>query len=260
MEIHADALEVYRDLAKCYEERGDIPMRDRFIILAADAAVIAGQVGEAERLREQLLRISRHHMLRGYTSFVDARATSDVQTYIRDLHANYPLSAARDLLESLRNGTARPNSESDRPLNNSIQWNDLDAMLASQLPGTGSTVPLPYSETVPGAPIPPAQKPDRLVPTKLMEPIPIAPPVKPPAQPRPRQAPGTQASPPTHRETASTRPVRRAIPRTPVTTPQTPADSPFAGGSWLGMLLSVLVFLVGVALLAFTLGRPFWEH
>jgi hypothetical protein len=97
-----DRLSVYCELADCYDRLGQVSMRDRFLILAADAALEAGQAGEAERMRLRLLQGSRHHMLRPYNSFAEAARASDVQTYLHDLRTNYPLEVAQQLLESLK--------------------------------------------------------------------------------------------------------------------------------------------------------------
>src|SRR5688572_1432363 len=67
-----DNLSIYRELADHYDRLGQVSMRDRFLMLAADAALAAGQPDEAERLRQRLLATSRHHMLRPYASFAEA--------------------------------------------------------------------------------------------------------------------------------------------------------------------------------------------
>src|SRR5260370_1333322 len=89
-----ESLSIYRDLADCYDRLGQVSMRDRFLILAADAALEAGLPAEAERLRQRLLQGSRHHMLRPYSSFAEAASRADVQTYLRDLRLNYPHAVA----------------------------------------------------------------------------------------------------------------------------------------------------------------------
>ena len=101
MNSQANVLQVYKDLAECYERRGQAQMRDRFLVLAADAALSGGQPGEAERLRLRLLQANPHHMLKPYASFEQARAAPDVDTYVRNLRLNYPLEVAADLLRAL---------------------------------------------------------------------------------------------------------------------------------------------------------------
>src|SRR4051812_18245581 len=101
MDSANDRLGVYRELADTYDRLAQASMRDRFMILAADAALEAGQPAEAEALRQRLLQASRYHMLRPYNSFAEAIQAPDVQTYLRDLRANYPLEVARQLLATL---------------------------------------------------------------------------------------------------------------------------------------------------------------
>ena len=101
-----DRLSVYRELADRYDHLGQVSMRDRFLILAADAALEGGRAGEAETLRQRLLQGSRHHMLRPYYSFAEAACAADVQSYLHDLRTNYPLEVAQQLLDSLKEGVA----------------------------------------------------------------------------------------------------------------------------------------------------------
>src|SRR5687767_4359846 len=109
MDTLSESLTVYRELADHFEQVGQASMRDRFLMLAADAALQAGLRDEAERLRQRLLAGSRHHMLRPYNSFAEAASVPDVQTYLADMRANYPLSHAREILDSLRTSeTATP--------------------------------------------------------------------------------------------------------------------------------------------------------
>ena len=77
-------------------------MRDRFLVLAADAALLAGKTDEAERLRLRLLKVNPHHMLKPYPSFAQALKAPDVLTYVKDLRVNYPADVAEDLLRTLQ--------------------------------------------------------------------------------------------------------------------------------------------------------------
>ncbi len=103
MDPHA-SLQVYKDLADHYERTGPPAMRDRFLVLAADAARSAGMDDEAERLRQHLLQLNPHHLLRPFRTFAQAMETPDVQTYVRDLRHSYPASRAESLLRDLRSG------------------------------------------------------------------------------------------------------------------------------------------------------------
>src|SRR4051812_17384469 len=87
-------LNVYRELADRYQQRGQPAMRDRFLVLAADAAHAAGLSDEAEHLRQRLLQANPHHLLKPYGSFAEALDSSSVQIYVQDLRINYPLTMA----------------------------------------------------------------------------------------------------------------------------------------------------------------------
>ena len=56
-------IQAYRELAENYAEQGQEQLRDRFLVLAADAALSAGRVEEAERLRFRLLQCNPKHLL-----------------------------------------------------------------------------------------------------------------------------------------------------------------------------------------------------
>jgi len=92
---------VYEDLAEWEHQNGTPQARDRFLILAADAALTAGLTEEAERFRSRLLEYNPHHLLRPYPSLKDAMKSSDVYSYIADLRGNYPLGESEQLLASL---------------------------------------------------------------------------------------------------------------------------------------------------------------
>src|SRR5437763_153874 len=116
MDRPSDSLVVYRELAEHYERLGQSSLRDRFLMLAADAALEAGHPDEAEHLRQRLLAGSRHHMLRPFASFSEAARSADVETYLRDLRADYPLEDARDLLDSVRTGQPQSEPQPTAPL------------------------------------------------------------------------------------------------------------------------------------------------
>ena len=106
------SIRVYQELATHYNARGEAQVRDRFLVLAADAATAAGRGEEAERLRNRLLELNPHHMLRPYSSWSQALQSQDVKSYVEGLRRTYPPSSAENLLESVR-GMAE---EAPRPL------------------------------------------------------------------------------------------------------------------------------------------------
>jgi hypothetical protein len=110
-------LEVYQDLASWYEQRGQAQLRDRFLVLAADAALSSGRVEEAERLRSRLLQQNPHHLLKPYTSLAEAIKVPAVLDYVADLRRSYPAEVAEQQLGTLRASTevAPPRSASAAP-------------------------------------------------------------------------------------------------------------------------------------------------
>src|SRR5579884_2441652 len=109
MPTGSTTLRIYQELADWYERQSQAQMRDRFLLLAADTAMAAGDAEGAERLRLKLLEHSPHHMLRPFTSFAEAMTSPDVQGYISDLRQTYPPETAEQLLGSLHaNGDEAP--------------------------------------------------------------------------------------------------------------------------------------------------------
>jgi hypothetical protein len=102
------ATQIYRQLAEDYGRQGQAQMRDRFLVLAADAALAAGQQDEAERLRGRLLQHNPHHLLKPYSSFAEAMKSADVQKYVSALRRNHPYEKAESLLEGVRQSGERP--------------------------------------------------------------------------------------------------------------------------------------------------------
>src|SRR5262245_5511439 len=92
----------YREIAECYDRSGQDTLRDRFLVLAADAAFGAHRIDEAERLRGHLLERNPHHLLKPYASFEEAMKTVDVQTYVAALRQSHPFERAEQLLKTLR--------------------------------------------------------------------------------------------------------------------------------------------------------------
>src|SRR5437870_6932776 len=106
------ATRIYRELAEDYGRQGQAQMRDRFLVLAADAALAAGQHAEAERLRGRLLQHNPHHLLKPYNSFAEAMKSADVQNYVSALRRSHPYEKAENLLEGLRQSGERAVSPS----------------------------------------------------------------------------------------------------------------------------------------------------
>jgi hypothetical protein len=266
MDSASERLGVYRELADTYDRLGQVSMRDRFMILAADAALEAGQQPEAERLRQRLLQASRYHMLRPYNSFAEAIQSPDVQTYLRDLRANYPLDVARQLLATLLPpGTvwtatcSAPVAQHSLPVAIPIDPPPAEPAYPA-IPPTAPLIDI-YGRQAPAAR--PTWKPS-INAAPAIEPLemtPAPPAHRPLAQPvpgRPQAARNTtmpQATP--ARPLAP--PAARMLPVAQPAAPQrgSSEQSEPTGGSWLTFLLVGVVVMSGAALTVFTLARPF---
>ncbi len=237
-----DPVAVYKELSDCYERRSEPPMRDRFLVLAADAALRAGRIDEAERLRFRLLKVNPHHMLKPYTSFNQALQAPDVQTYIRDLRLNYPPEVALVLLNSLRTTGMRLDDTAAVPVPPPHDEDDATVTLGE--PSEPLKVYPDRHET--DAPET-AALPRHLL-EEAQRPAPVAPPKTP--LPAPRKTP---APVPKKRLTPAPRP-QPAAP-----SPYIPLADPEAapGGAWFPVILFVLVCLTGLALAGYLVARPF---
>jgi hypothetical protein len=244
-------------------------MRDRFLLLAADTAMSAGQPDEAERLRLRLLEHSPHHMLRPFASFAEALGSPDVQGYISDLRQTYPPETAGQLLESLHtNGESDtipppipPPAAATEPTR-SVPARSSEPLKVYRVKDE-DTEPPPRAD-VPAAPM------GRPLPARKEVVPPIAPKAGRPAAPAAAPPPGfplPAATPRPLPEQAPLRsplPLQREAPR-PFPGPFVPPPPPRteqeetteATGGWVALGLFVVVLLAGVALAVYTFARPF---
>jgi hypothetical protein len=250
-----NALELYQQLAEWYEQRGQAQMRDRFLVLAADAALSAGNDDMAERLRIRLLQQNPHHLLKPYASFAESMKAPDVQSYVADLRRSYSPEAAEHLLESLRSQ-------------------------AGETGPTAAPAPRPAIVTTPPPPEAPKESPEVLQFYRIHEdlepakPDPLAARQVPVTRPLPKPAASPPAPPPPRKPAVNPPPAPPIPTKKPL---RRPAASPFANeplppgfsrqptreeqdlatGYWVSTLLFVLVLLAGLGLAVYTFGRPF---
>ena len=242
MDHRDNLLRIYKELADLYERQRQPQMRDRFLVLAADAALLAGKPDEADRLRLRLLKVNPHHMLKPYASFAQALKAPDVLTYVKDLRVNYPADVAEDLLRTLQADEKRPVA-------------GVPATVPPGVPFDGSvTAPLPFAD----------EEPD-LAQTAAPGPLnasrraPAAPPHTIPLQGQ-HAAPARSAPPPRAMPVASRRPLPAPLPPDARLAATRYATEPTtAAGSWLAVLLFLLVAASGLALTGFTLLRPYLQ-
>jgi hypothetical protein len=236
-----NSVQIYQELAAAHDQQGQAQVRDRFLVLAADAALSSGRADEAEGLRARLLQLNPHHLLKPFASLTQALESPDVKTYVEGLRRTYPPEEAELSLRKLKKepAPARAAATPARPAAIAVP---------TVLPRTGPTspeweevrrqpvTPEPPPRPAPAvAPPPPAPPPPPVVP--IEEPIPFAP------EPVVRKA--------------------RTVPKIPA--PVEPSADPFddeaeepaGAGSWFAAALFYAVLLASLALGIFTLARPF---
>lgn len=143
----------YEELANGYGELRDDPMRDRFLVLAADAHLVAGQPDRAEGLRRRLLQHNPHHMLKPYTSLAESMKSGDVRTYVAGLRRNYPPERLGQLADMLNRARA-----AKAPAAAPAAGASLPASLRLADPATGPPRP-PGPAARPAAPAPAGLRP-----------------------------------------------------------------------------------------------------
>jgi hypothetical protein len=109
--------QVYEELAQRYEREQEPRQRDNLLVLAADAALAAGRADDAERVRQRLLQVNPHHLLRPFASFAEALEAQDVRDFVADLRRQYPPVYAQRLLGKA-GGDNGPAVVSPAPLRN----------------------------------------------------------------------------------------------------------------------------------------------
>jgi hypothetical protein len=212
----------YRELAEDYGRQGQAQMRDRFLVLAADAALSAGQEDEAERLRGRLLQHNPHHLLKPYSSFAEAMKSRDVQNYVGALRRNHPYDKVEGLLQGLHKSD-RGHGARQEPPEGPEDLKVFRGMDGGKEPR--ATPPSPSAR-----PAVPAQS------------------SPPPSPTRPAGAPDTL---PVSRQPYPSLDKLRAI------TAAAREDRDPSPGAWVAIVLFILVLVLGISLAGYTLLRPF---
>src|SRR5438552_1853570 len=76
MAVSTQTVTLYRELADLHEQQGQPQLRDRFLVLAADAALATGKSDDAERIRAVLSQLNPHHLLQPFPTFAEAAKTA----------------------------------------------------------------------------------------------------------------------------------------------------------------------------------------
>jgi hypothetical protein len=253
MTTQDDPVQVYKELSDWYDRRSEPPMRDRFLVLAADAALRNGRTDEAERLRIRLLKLSPYHLLKPYSSFTQAMQAPDVQTYIRDLRLNYPPEVALVLLNSLR--TSGPKTDDTIPPPTPDASHDSEDVTVNL--GDEPAEPLKvFSERHTDVTETAALPAEFAEIARRAAPPPSQPKTAPPA---PRSAPPKseprQPPPPPKKKVVAT-PLPDMVP-TVTATPIRPREPEAVGRGWFALGLCVLMGMAGFGFAVYIFARPF---
>jgi hypothetical protein len=246
-----EAIDVYRKLAEEHNRLNHPQERDRFLLLAADAALTAGQTEEAERFRKSILGQNPNHLLKPYANLEEALKSSDILAYVQQLRRSYPQDKAATMLESLKKSSPAPASTPvSPPAPGKLTDGEEDLVLPLDVGGkaTNFTIDAPEPKK-PSRPKEVKVSSDPQKPKPAGGPLPIWQPS--PSPPAPSGGPGIFGLRP---EPAPA--PRPSILPVPPPSPKPEPEVPPAGG-WVGVFLSVVVVLTALALLIYTIGAPF---
>jgi len=230
-----EKIRVYRELAEIYDGQGQAQMRDRFLVLAADTALAAGQAEDAERLRAHLLRLNPHHLLKPYDSFAEAAKSADVENYLSALRRSHPYERTEHLLETLRQGGTPSKRES----------------VAGDEGATRGSVPDLQVFRVVDVGETPRADPSRSRSVNLEPSASRARPSKPAGSPAPASQPKRPPNVP------SVYAMRQDHPASSDKVGFEVVDDGRVGGAWISTGLAVLALIGGIVLAVYTLARPF---
>jgi hypothetical protein len=252
-----DHAELYLELSDYYDHRGEAQSRDRFMVLAADAAMNAGDREEAEHLRQRLLALNPHHLLKPFKSFEEALKSRDVTDYISALRRRHPPEQVAKLVETT---IGQKSNRADEP----------ESVPHLRMPQAPPTRIEPVSGHGPADVF--RVRPTDDPPPTTIRPRPVPPPPSIPSLPsnpvRMRPAPSGQSTPlglpplplqpePTRASLSS--PYRPAPNQS--STPFIPVYQgirlPATPGSWLCSALFILLLIGGLGLAVYSLGRVF---
>jgi hypothetical protein len=254
-----ETMRTYSELAENYDRQGQAQMRDRFLVLAADAALSAGRSEEADRIRHRLLQANPHHLLKPYASFGEAMRSADVQNYVSALRRSHPYEKAEHLLEEMRQNPGAAKAGPSRPMSGTG---------SREMERPGHKAAAEHADELKVFRIQDEEEETKTVPSRV-RPIP-------PVQP----APAARTTVPSSRPVPGPQPARNVRPATmPDVFPlhreaELPAPLPSrhlggeemdsGGGAWIAAGLCWLVLVVGIGLAGYALSRPFlppgWLH
>lgn len=229
------SVRIYEELARCYDRQPQV--RDRFLVLASDAALTVGLVDEAERLRAELLRVNPQHMVKPFASMSQAMQSADFKNYVEGLRRSYPRTVAENLLVNAKAGAGedwvpQPMPQS-APVNEGAGAYSFQAEIATQRQAPAAKITRSTSadrtQPLPGLPV-------QAVASAPAPRLPAAVPVEKPRPPR-SNGPAPQ-------------PASVFIPVEP-----TNRERQRMAGRWVADALFLLVLVAALALLIYTLAK-----
>jgi hypothetical protein len=231
-----NSVDIYQQLADVYHHQGKFPERDRFLVLAMDAAHASGQGPRSEQIRAQLLEMNPHHLIKPYASSQEALQSPNFANYLGQLRKNFTPAKAQALLQDV--GKAAPRKAT--MLAPEASFPTADPVSDQQRPPKWSTVDVPSPPPTPRMPIftytkepPPVQKPRQPVADPLAH-------IPPPAENTFRLAP---------------QPVTTATLNQPAR--QRPVEAVYSSsGAAIGNFLFVAVLAAGLATLGYIFVWP----
>jgi hypothetical protein len=230
-----EIVRVYYKLADEHRKRDRPQERDRFMMLAADAAYTSGHKDDAEKLRRKILSENPHHFLKPYANLAEAFKSPDVNAYVSQLRTSYPFDKAQQLLREMR-------GEGDREAGQNGGRRDDEFVVPLDADRGAAPVQFAIDKPRDGAG-------DREVQVMTERPRIERPAMSP--QPLPGLRPGPATGPGVFAVRQEPEPRRVAEPlaaRTPRSEPN--------GGAWVGTLLFVLLLLAALAGLVLAFGMP----
>jgi hypothetical protein len=105
MRDHEQAMLAYARLARMSQERGQLPGRDRLLVLAAAAACRAGWPQVAECCRRLVLEHNPRHVIGRGATALDAMRDEGFQALIKQLERTCPYEHAEHLLRGIPQDT-----------------------------------------------------------------------------------------------------------------------------------------------------------
>ncbi|HQR05599.1 MAG TPA: hypothetical protein PLN21_02195 [Gemmatales bacterium] len=239
--------ELYQQIAETYHSQGKFQERDRFLVLALDAAQSSGHGNTAEQIRQRLLELNPNHLIKPYNNIAAAMQAPNFIAYVSQLRKNFPPAKAQVLLQEL--GGALP----VRPKRTMLADSTFPTAMPADDPKTPTWSQLqietkPRGNTGPSIGIYNVAEEPRMTPANdPLANVPVT---------------STQPTVPFNLE----QPVRRApeptrqpeIVPAPRQASSRGADS--AAGVWVGNLLFIILFLASVATLCYVFVLPFYPE